>query len=256
MPNKTLPALALVMVFASCGPLVPLTYVKGKTDHDLTQTIETPEATVYLQYLQKQYGYYIFDLEVVNHSQEPMSMAPQFISFYASSKSFMAPNDEDDVHLISGPNSALNMRRQFANSPAATENIYYKKMKEKRTGAVLFAIIGAGLILYDGVKDSDDNQKETWTKKEEKKSLGRDLLVSVALTATDIANEEAEQAVYESKYVPFELFPECTIPPGKQVRGKIFIPIEASYRYSRVVVPVLSTDYVFDFKRKGVKNSN
>lgn len=128
-----------------------------------------------------------------------------------------------------------------------------QKIKEKRAFAVLFAVVGAGLAIHDAVQDSEDSQKETWTKEDEKKSAGRDLLVSAALIASDIARESSYEAEDESQYIPYELFPECKISPSSSMRGKIFIPKESSYRYSRVVVPIGNTDYVFDFKRKGVK---
>ncbi|HEU5292391.1 MAG TPA: hypothetical protein VFU05_17210 [Cyclobacteriaceae bacterium] len=241
----------VVLILSGCGPLVPSSYVNGNTNNQLTQTIETPEATVWLQFLRRQYNYYIFDLEVANHAEKPFSIAPQFISFYASPKKFRSPKDEEDVHALSAPNSALTMKRHFAASPTTIEGVYHGKLKEKRAGLVLVAIIGAGIILYDITEDAKVSKKESWTPKSDMKSVGRDLLVNVAITATDMANESAKQAVFESQYVPYELFPECTILPGKSVRGKIFIPIETGYRYSRVVVPFGDTDYVFDFKRPG-----
>lgn len=257
MPNKTLlPALTVVVVCTACGPLVPLSYIKGKIDNQPVQTIETTDATIWLQYLRKQYGNYIFDLEVENHSQHAMLFAPQHISFYASPNAFTLANDSTDVHTLSYANSSLTMRRQFANSPGAIEEIYYKKVKAKRAGTVLFAILGAGLAIYDAAKDSEDSKKETWTKEDERKSLGRDFLVSAALSTADIASASADQAMEESMYVPYELFPECSIQPGKNIRGKIFIPIDASYRYSRVIIPLGGVNYVFDFKRRGVKKSN
>jgi hypothetical protein len=250
--NLFYPAVSLfAIITTACGPLVPLAYNNKKTDNPLTQTIGTAEATVWLQYLQKQYGYYIFDLEITNQSERQISFAPQWLSLYASPKKFVSPQEEDDVHALSAPNSALTMRRQFGASPGDIELVYHKKIKEKRAGAVLFALIGAGVILYDIAKDSEDSKKETWTKKDDLKSLGRDVLVDVALTASEVSVESANEAVFESQSMPFVLLRECTVQPGKTVRGKIFIPFETSYRYSRVVVPFGNTDYVFDLKRQG-----
>lgn len=246
------PITCLVLIsISSCGPLVPLSYINGKTDNQLTQTIETPEATVWLQYIESQYNYYIFDLEIINHSEKPHSIAPQNVSFYASPKKFKTPTGDEDVNIISSSHSALTMKRQFANSPVTIERVYYAKIKEKRAGLVLVAIIGAGIMMYDIAKDAEDSKKETWTKKDDMKSLGRDFLVDAALATTEAAVASSQQAVFDSQYVPYQLFPECLIQPGNGVRGKIFIPIETGYRYSRVVVPFGDTDYVFDFKRRG-----
>lgn len=238
---------------------MPLSYVKNPLNTApvfLGQTIETEEATVLLEYIGKQHGHYIYDLEVINNSEEEIFMAPQFISFYASPNAFpQIQYPTYDVHALSAVNSALTMKRQFANSPAATRKIYSDKVKAKEAGAVLFALLTAGLIIFDVAKDAEDEQKETWTKKDENKVAGRDLLVNVALTTTDIAVESTYRARDENQYVPYELFPECKINPSSSMRGKIFIRKEASYQFSRIVIPIGKADYVFDFKRKGVKST-
>ena len=256
MPHNTnLFYLSILLILSSaCGPLVPLSYLKNSTDFNFAQTIESEEATVTLEYLDSKYGHYIFDMEEINHTSTTLDIAPQVISFYASPKLFTPLSySTGDVHTISAPNSALTKTRQFANSPAETRNIYQEKVKSKESFIVLFAVLGAGLIIYDAVKDSEDSQKEKWAKKDVNKAIGRDALVSIALTASDVAEQSAYQAEEDNYYLPFELFPECEIKPGASVRGKVYVPIETSYRYSRVVVPLLNTDYVFDFKRRSVK---
>jgi hypothetical protein len=255
MPNKNLlPGAILLFILSSCGPLVPLSYDQKIPNNTLLQTVETEEATVYLQYLRSQYGYYIFDLEVVNHSESEIFIAPQFVSFYASPKSFKAiDNSNDDVDFISASNSALAMKRQFANSPETTRKIYHDKAKSKASGAVLIGFLGTALTIYAEVKAGEVSRKEIWTKKDVNNTIYRDLLANVAVIASDVAKASAEQADQDNNNVPFELFPESNIQAGASVRGKIYIPIESSYRYSRIVIPLSETDFVFDFKRKGVK---
>src|SRR6478735_9372204 len=113
MPTKTLGSffgLCVLFVLATaCGPLVPLSYNKEVND-PLVQTIETEEATVLLQYMDSQYDYYIFDLEIINHTPSEIFIAPQFISYYASSKLFKPLYSSiDDVNDVSAPNSELTM---------------------------------------------------------------------------------------------------------------------------------------------------
>lgn len=244
----------VLILTTACGPLVPLSYNKENPASPLSQTIETKEATVFLEYINTQSLYYIFDLEIINHSPSEIFVAPQFISYYASPKLFKPLYDStDNVHDISSPNSALTMKRQFANSPEMTRKLYREKVQTRAAGAVLFALIGVAVVIYDAEKDEDDSKKESWSKKDEKKSFARDLLVDAALITSEISKEAFLQAKEDRQYIPYELFPECKIKPGESVRGKIFIPMESSYRYSRIVVPLVDTDYVFDFKRRGVK---
>lgn len=244
----------LCILSFSCG-LIPLTYQKEDINSTVVQSIETKETTIILEYIRSQYGHYIFDLEIINHSESVLSFAPQRISHFASTKLFTPiRNATDNVYELSAPNSVLAMKRQFANNPRQTKTLYQEKVKSKESFNILFGVLGAGLIIYDGVKDSKDNQKETWTKRDENKAATRDALVSMALITSDISSQSVYQAEEDNYYLPFELFPECNIQPNSSVRGKIFIPIETPYRYSRVVVPLLDTDFVFDFRRNGARS--
>ena len=255
MPTKTLQfGFSVVLILTtSCGPLVPLSYNEQILDDPKYLGIETEEATVFLEFMESKFGYYIFDLEVINHSSSELFIAPQFISYYASRKEFKPLYDStDDVHKISRPNSELLMTRQFANSPERTRKMYRKKMEsQEKTAAFLITLVGAAIAVYGAEKDKEDSKKETWTKKDENKSIGRDILVSVAMSASDAAIEIAKEPNVEDD-VPYKLFPESKIMPSDSVRGTIFLPKE-SYRYSRVVVPLGNFDYVFDFRRDGVK---
>jgi len=245
MLPKLLVSLGLLIFTTACAPLVPLTYVDGSADSLLTQSIETNDATVWLQYMQSQNGYMVFDLEIANHSQDEMPFAPQLVSFFASPKTFAPLQDGDDIHRVSAPNAA---------DPSSIRRFYIDKARKKQAQAGFFAVLAVGLIVYDIAADSKDIGKETFTSSDAWKSFGRDAIVTTAVTAADIAKLSAQQTAAESHFLPYELFPECTIKSGGNVRGKIFLPAESSYKYVRVVVPVTDTDYVFDFKRREAKN--
>jgi hypothetical protein len=246
--------LATFSFTTACSPLVPLSYVDGSTNSQLTQSIETDDATVWLQYMTSQHGYMVFDLEIANHSQHPLPVAPQLVSFYASSKTFVPLQTGDDVHALSAPNSTLTLNRHFAADPSSIQRFYLDKAKSQKVGAGIFAVLTVGLIIFDIAEDSKDVGKEVYTSRDELKSFGRDVMVATAVTATDIAQSSAQQTAVESHFLPYELFPECTIESGNNVRGKIFIPTEYSHKYVRVIVPLNDADYVFDFRRRGVKN--
>jgi hypothetical protein len=256
MPTKTLYfGFSVVLVLTTaCGPLVPLSHNDYILDDPKYLGIETDEATVFLEFIESKFGYYIFDLEVINHSAAEIFIAPQFISYYASKKSFKPLYDSTvDVHKISRPNSELRMKRQYANSPERTRKMYREKMiSQARTAAFLIGLVTVAVAVYDAEKDDRDSKKESLSKKEENESIGRDLLVSVAESATEAAIEVANEAKEDNSDIPYKLFIESNIMPEDTVRGKIFLPKE-SYRYSRVIVPIGNFDYVFDFRRDGVK---
>jgi hypothetical protein len=245
--SNPLISLGLLIIAASCAPLVPLSHVDGSTASQ-TQSIETDEATVWLRYMKSQNGYMVFDLEIANHSPYDMPIAPQLVSFYASSEIFAPPHTGQDIHKLSAPNSELTMDRQFAADPYSIEEFYIEKAKSKKVGAGIFMALALGVMAYDIAKDSDSGSKEITTRSEIN-SFGRDVMVTAAFAAADVAKASASQTAEESHYLPYELFPECTIKPGGSMRGKLFLPRESSYRFVRVVVPLSDTDYVFDFRR-------
>jgi hypothetical protein len=254
MLPKPLVFLGLLISTSACGPLVPLTYLDGDKGNQLTQSSETDQATVWLQYLKSQHRFMVFDLEIANHSQDEIPVAPQLVTFYASSKSFAPLHTGEDVHQLSAPNSTLTLTRHFASDPSSIRRFYVDKAKSAKVGAGIFAALAVGLILYDIAEDSKAATKEVSTSRDEWKSFGRDVMVTAAVTAKDVAQVTAQQAAEESHFLPYELFPECTIEAGCNVRGKIFLPIESFHKYVRIIVPIGDTDYVFDFRRRGVKN--
>src|SRR5689334_19892421 len=100
--------LILLVPFSACGPMVPLSFELDQPTANLAQTIDSPEATITVEYLQLQNGYFIFDLEVTNRSSIPIHVDPQNVSFYASPKLFPnVDNASDDVHKLSFQNSDL-----------------------------------------------------------------------------------------------------------------------------------------------------
>ena len=125
-------------------------------------------------------------------------------------------------------------------------------ISDARKAALLVALAGAALTIYDAEKDEEDSKKEKLSKKDKNEAIARDVLVSVAVTASDFANEAVEEAKHDEYEVPYDLFPESTVQPGGSVRGKIFI-LKETYRYQRIVVPVGNIDYVFDFRRAGAR---
>ena len=237
---------------AACSPLVPMSY-KDNANSRLTQSIKTEDATVWLRYMRSQYGYMIFDLEIANHSPFQLSVAPQQISFYGSSKPFVPLETDEDVHALSRPNSTLKMNRQFACAPSSVQRVYAEKANSKKAEVGLFAVLAIGAIVFDATQDSKDAHKETFTSKDASKSFGRDVMVAAAVAASDVAQSSAQQAAEDSYYLPFELFPECALESGNSIRGKIFLPRESYKYYVRVIIPIGDADYVFDFRRLAAK---
>jgi hypothetical protein len=259
MPTKTFLCCwglcVVVIFFSACAPLVPLSYNANIPEDPLYLGIETEEATVFLQYTESKHHHYIFDLQVINNSSSALSIAPQLISYYASSTTFKPLDSLVDVHKLSEPNSSLFMKRQFANSADETKRLFRKKKESTLSGAgILLGLLAVGLAVYDAEKDKEDSEKETLSRREKNEDIARDIVVAVAQTASEAAFEVSKEEREEEFIVPYKLFAESTILASDSVRGQIFLP-KQSFEYQRIVVPVGSYDYVFDF-RKASNNPN
>jgi hypothetical protein len=196
------------------------------------------------------------DLEVINNLAYPIEILPQQISYYASSRPFPVLDDQDNIHSKSAPHSDLTVGRQLCTSPDAMTTLYREKAQSKAVFASLMAIAVVSIVVYDAVKDGSDYSKEIFTKRDANRSFGRDLVVSAAITASDVAKLSSHQAKEDDYYLRYEIFPETQILPGNGRRGKVFLPFETYHRYYRVVVPVGASDYVFDFKRADQVNKH
>ncbi len=250
--NKNYFLVGMMLFVASCAPVVPI----YQSDHDNPNPLailETNELTVKLQHLGNQYGYYVFDLEIINNGAQPFTFSPQEVEYYASSKMFPEISLDDDLYNLSYSNSELIKKKIYAQSPASVRASIESRERRMATTQTIFAIISIGAMVYDGVQDAKDYKKERWTQRDINRSVNRDALVASSLLIADATNGLHEQAKTEAYYLPHELFPETQFDTYSHQRGKIFLPAESSFRYMRLVIPVSDKDCVFDFKRKSAK---
>lgn len=243
----------ITLFTSSCGLVVPLQYDK-KSNENTVIRIEEDNVTVYLEHIANKFDNLVFDLEVINDGDDSISLGPQMISFYASNKPFpTVTGSKEEVQHMSALNSQLMLKKEFARSVSEVNALYNQNIKSKAAIGTFLFVVGVGLALNDAIQDSKDSRKETWTPKDERKAVLRDAVVTTALLATDVVGASLNKDTEDNNYLPHELFPDCKIEPGQRVRGKIFISGEIRYRYYRIVVPIKTTDYIFDFRRKGAK---
>jgi|SRR6478609_161467 len=232
----------------SCSPFIPV----QEPAHSAHKQIEaeTADATLRLQHLDNQFNHYVFDLEVINYSSHGIHVSPSHNScYYAASQPFPKSDTLTDIRAASWSHSHLKSKQLYAQRPDVILNKVNQKVKSRDAVQVIFMLVGVGLAVYDGVKDMKDLKKERWTYRDAGKAVGRNALVNSAIIASDVVGESAAKAEEESRYLPHEIFPDLTIQPEEQMRGKLFFPIETNYRYLRVIISLDRVDYVFDFKR-------
>ncbi len=242
----------LILVATACSPMVPL-YQENVVQPNPLATVQTDAVTIHLQHLQNQYGHYVFDLEIINDSDNEILFNPNAVSYYASPKLFPVPDAAQDVHAQSYTHSQLIYKRKFARKPEHVKAIFQEREKMLATLQTISLVISATAIVYDAVQDTKDFKKENFTSKDASRASNRDALVASTLVLQDGLYEANTSAREENFYLPYEIFPETTIEAGGGQRGKLFLPYDTSYRYTRIIIPIGYTDYVFDFKRKSAQ---
>jgi hypothetical protein len=253
--NKILQLWALLLLLASCAPVVPLYQLDPANPNPLA-VLETDEITIKLQHLNNQFGHYVFDLEIINKSSKPLDFSPQRVEYYAAPKMFSVPYFIEDLRKESYSNSQLIEKHIFAVNPETIKDFIEQRERGLATAKTIFAIISIGAMVYDGIQDAKDFKKERWTQADVNRSVNRDVLIASSLFLTDVSNTSHEIARQEAYYLPHELFPDMEIEGFSQQRGKIFLPIGTSFRYMRMILPIGEKEYVFDFKRRNAKGKD
>ncbi|MBI3219124.1 MAG: hypothetical protein HYZ44_06410 [Bacteroidetes bacterium] len=238
--------IALMLHLAACTSYVPLPH--SSTTPILRARLEEPDVKIYLQHLENKYQHYVFDLEIDNQGSEAIYLSPQQISFYFSDQRFPRRELTEE-----GEKYKRLKRKQFVRKPIEVKELYEQKERSRATVATVFALVSVGMMVYDEAKDAKDRSRSHVTEKEVVRAATRDALVSIALTATDIAQKSTQQAQEDSYFLTNEIFTEGKIEACQRKRGKIFLPVGEGLRYLRMIVPIENKEYIFDFKHKGTE---
>ena len=249
--------LAVICIFTlSCGQLVPLNYNRSSNNRLLN--LEYDSIIIRMEHIETKYSMMIMDVELINHSRDTLCISPDMIYFYTADRPFIPISDSytGKINLAATKKNGIVTKRR-ACSNQQVDKLYRKKMEAKATVGVLLLVVGTGLSVYDEIKDKADSKKENWTADDQKKAIARDALVGATLEGADLVQQSLYKDAEDYAYLPYELFPERSIQPGEQVRGKVYLNKSANMnepqvplRYYRIVVPVRMTNYVFDFKKR------
>jgi hypothetical protein len=171
---------------------------------------------------------------------------PEQISYYFSETRFPLEQFND----VDSTTSVIRLRKKrFAKSNSEVYTLFQQKERNRANVGAIFTLLSVGLILYDAAQDRKDSQKRYYTEKDVRHAATREAIVQAGLIATDIANQSAQQAQFNSYNLPFEIFTEGNIEALGKKRGKIFLPVEEMLSYLRIIVPFDNKDFVFDFKK-------
>lgn len=233
-------------VFTSCLPklLVPHDFSIAQNNDEAY--VEVDSISVSLVNLEVNSDHYVFGMEVQNHSDQPVFIDLEQIRKYAHHLSYQDEEAKEFQEIT------------IAMTPDKVKRFFKKKQQNAQAAAAFLFFVGAAISTYDAIKDEQDNRKSSWTEKDEKKSIGRDIATATTLLATDILTEAALQskdaASTELRYLPAELFDKKVIYPGESYYGKVlFRRIAEVKNYHRITFPHEGKRFHFDFRKATYK---
>ena len=233
--------------------LVPLDYNTHRNSNKWS-VIESEGITVYAECLEFRRDLLVFDVEVKNETGDYLTVDPQEMYIYGSQTPLPdIENDHWEDDLINGTGDFFPF---FTQSERSIGHYYERKIKSKEATKTLMAVLVAGLMIYDVVKDGQDFASEPSISRINK-SAARDVAVSASVIASDVATDiitESQVKTDEDRYyLAEEYLRGDALENGETIRGKVYFTPNMKYRYYRLMIPTADFVMVFDFKRPGVQ---
>lgn len=236
--------LALAPLFLiSCVPNYLVPYDYSIAQNNIEAYIELDSITIAVKSLKVKSDYYVFGVDIQNHSPFPVFIDHQKMRKHASNLSY---RDSTISILYQETNAVM--------SPTQINRMFKTKANEAQAAGFALFLLGAAISAYTEIEDEKDAKKEKWTEKDEKKALTRELVSAVSLATVDVlsevANTSKERALTELRYLPDELFDREIIYPNESYYGKVFFRKPGIvHKYQRVVIPMEGDSFQFDFRK-------
>ena len=248
--------------------LIPLTGLAQKrlipnefnlSNHaETVSIIEGEGITVFVECLEVNRDLLVFDIEFKNESGYDLRVDPQSIYYYGAISPF--PDLEDYFWELSNKGEFAFDHLGYSLSQRTVAHYYERKVDSKQRTKTLLAVLGATLIVFDAVIDGQDYRGEP-SRQRANKSLARDVVVNISLSAIDIAGTAITNDQIKSDedlyYLPDEFLPPDFIKPNEFIRGKVYFSQIHKHNYYRLMVPVNDLFFVFDFRwPDGLRNNH
>ncbi|WP_421874615.1 hypothetical protein [Marinoscillum sp.] len=229
-------SLVLLSCAACNSQLVPLDF---QPELDNTQSfIEVGDVSYTMEFVKATDQLVTFWMHIDNQSEDTVFLNDRRLMSYTSPTHF-----EPDSEIIA----------EGVLSEKDIEYFYQEKVRNARTLAVASVIFGAVLVVADASADIRDHNKETWTRKDERKYQTRNAVTDLGLFASDVAFASAQDsklsAKEELRYLPSEMFLLQAIPPGESHSGKLLFRNEVIMKYYQIHVEANGLSLRFDFRR-------
>lgn len=246
---------AAVILISGCSDrlFVPSTYSpdKGKA---VVGAIQDESLEVFMEHIEQSGKHLVFDLEVINKSDHSVVLDPHKIFYYGANTEFQGLKEGENVRASFG-HAIDGARELYALTEEDVNRDIRATVRTERALAIVLAVAAAAVVVNDIVKDGEDYSSEYISKSAARRAINRDIATFASLVTVDMIQtglEISQMKKFEDlEYLPEEYLHEQILLPGSSMRGKVFLPLR-EVDHLRVVVPIDSRDYIFDFREASV----
>lgn len=227
---------------ASYSPNDPTATVAMVQDGDLDILVENMEVTA---------KHFVYDVEVVNKSDRSVFLDPHEAYYYGAEQAFQpleagASVRESFGQAISGAREVRALKEKEVHRDIRAT------IRSRQAVAAIVLIAATAVVVNDIVQDSQDFSKEIWTAADARRSQMRDVATFAGLVTADMIRAgmemQQEKEFADLDFLPEEYLHRTLVMAGERIRGKVFLP-RRDVDFVRIVIPVESRDYVFDFRQ-------
>lgn len=251
--------LQLPLLYA-CGPktLVPQTYVPADKDR-IVSVRDNGNVKVLVEHMPATGQHTVFDVEVVNESDEIVRIDPHSFSLYGSDAAFtLDPDTDADIYQQSFALALPEFRGQYALREKEVNRDIKRQVTTKKVLGAMLVVAATAVVVHDAVQDSKDYSKVEWTIQDARRSENRDWATATSLVTLDMISQglrlSNEKQFEDLKYLPAEYLHEILVFPGESVRGKVFFH-RVPCKFVRLILPVDTETFIVDLKRYRLKGN-
>jgi hypothetical protein len=240
-----------VFLISGCSSrlYVPASYSpdQGKA---IIGAIQDESLEVFLEHIEQSGKHLVFDLEIINKSDQSVLVDPQKIFYYGAYSPFPGLTNGENVRSAFG-HAIDGAREVYALDEDAVNRDIRSVVRTQQAIGIVLAVAAAAVVVNDIVKDEEDYSSEYISKSKAQRAQNRDIVTFASLVTVDMIQSGLEVSQMKKfadlEYLPDEYLHEQALLPGSSMRGKVFLPVR-EVDHLRVVVPIGSRDYIFDFR--------
>jgi len=243
--------LILLFLISSCTHrLIPTWYDKD-TDDSILAEITDQDVTIRVENLELKENQVIFDVEIINNADEHLCLNTSLFYHLTSQYEFKS------LDTISADQFAYeydsDWKKFNALSGAQVKKRIEDKIKYKEGANGFLVLLGAGLIIADGIQDIKDATDDDFSEADLERSIEREVAVASSLATIDqitYGNANKIMGLEEDlHYLNSEILEIDELAPKTSKRGKVYFSNVYVRKYSRLVLPIGETYFVFDFRK-------